>query len=127
MKNKKGLINSKKFNLESIILNRKLEEINNKKKELRETKLREKIQATKNDPSPTFYKMMSYNQKKKIIVDSCEVIDEEMGTRTELNDPAEIAGHIASVYAKIFNNEINSNMNDLLDFMDTDIDKIQGA
>ena len=106
-KNKKGLINSKKFNLESIILNRKLEEVNNKKKEIRETKLRENYQATKDNPSATFNKMMSDNQKKKRIIDSCEVNNEELGTKRDLKDPGEIAGHIASVYAKIFKNQIN--------------------
>ena len=86
--------------------------------------MRENYQATKDDPLATFYKMMSDNQKKKRIIDSCEVNNEELGTKRDLKDPGEIAGHIASVYEKIFNYQINSNMDDLLDFMDTDIDKI---
>ena len=117
-------MNSIKYNIEHQKLNRQLEEINRQRRELRETKLREKYQSTKDDPSPTFYQNMSEQKKRKRFIDSCDILEDDGSLKEKLSHPAEIAAHISSTYAKLFNSKSQTNMQTLIDFLDTDIDRI---
>ena len=92
-------MNSVKYNLEHQKLNRRLEEINRQKRDLRETKLREKYQSTKDDPSPTFYQNLSEQKKRKRVIESCDILGDDGSIKEKLNHPAEIAGHISRTYA----------------------------
>ena len=52
-------MNSIKFNMRKRHLDKKLEDINNHKREINDLKIREKYQATEKDPSLAFNKNLS--------------------------------------------------------------------
>ena len=62
------------FNLRKKNLNRKLEDINNQRKELDKLIIIKKYQATANYPTPTFYKNMDEKGKRKNKVEYCEIM-----------------------------------------------------
>ena len=83
------------------MIRKELEEILIQKKSTKNLRIRQKYQSNKSDPSTTFYRALSENKKKRII-DNLEVYMED-GTTKELTKPSEIAGHLSSIYAKLFN------------------------
>lgn len=66
---------------------------------------------------------MSDHQKSKSKNDYCEVIDID-GTKHELIDHSEIAGHISAVFRKIFDNNFPSDIEGFLEFLGDDKEKI---
>ena len=117
-------MNSIKYNIEHQKLNRQLEEINRQRRELRETKLKEKYQSTKDDPSPIFYQIMSEQKKRKRFIDSYDILEDDGTLKEKLSHPAEIAAHISATYAKLFNSKSQTNKQTLIDFLDTDLEEI---
>ena len=105
-KNSTENLNSTKYNAESLLLNRELENLIHQQK-IRNNKIKKNCQSTKYDPSPSFYRAMKENQQWKKIIDNCE-IDMEDGTKNELTNPSEIAGHI-SLIKKNYLQATNSN------------------
>ena len=117
-------MNSMKYNIEHQRLNKQLEEINRQRRELRETKLRDKYQSTKDDPSSTFYQIMSEQKKRKRLIESCDIMNDDGTVKEKLSHPAEIAAHISATYAKLFNSKSQTSMQTLKEFLGIDIDKI---
>ena len=46
------------------------------------------------------------------------------GEKVELTHPVEIAGHLAATYEKTFNKQFKSDINTLISFLGSDIDKL---
>ena len=69
---------------------------------------------------PTFYQTISDHQKSKRKVEFCEVTRSD-GSKHELTNPTEIAGHIAAVYRKTFNGNFSSDIERLKEFLNEDI------
>ena len=107
----KGNINSAKCNLKKRVLDRRLDDIINQKKNY--LKIREKYQATVHDPSPTFYHTMAKQSKGKSRIDFCEITLDN-GDKHELTHPVEIAEHITAIYEKTFNNSFHSDITSLI-------------
>ena len=124
LKAKANEISNIEYNIEHQRLNRQLEEVIKQKKNIKDLKLREKFQSVKDDPSPIFYKIRSDKQKKDRLVESCDILNSDGSVKETLSHPADIAAHISSIYAKVFNKESHSNMSDLENFLAQDRDKI---
>ena len=58
-----GKVNSVEYNLQKRVLDQKLEDIINQKKEINDLKIREKYHATSNDPFTNF--LLQPSRKKK--------------------------------------------------------------
>ena len=94
------------------------------KKTIRELKLKEKYQSTKDDPSPIFYQIMAERNKKDRLIETCDIMNSDGTIKETLSHPADIAAHISSTYAKLFNNESHTSMEALENFLGQDRDRL---
>ena len=82
-----------------------------------------KYKATNNDASDAFYKAHTQKIKLKRRIEKCE-IEKVNGEQIIIDNPAEIAGHFAKTYEKLFNTEHVSSRQMLDEFMGEDIKKL---
>ena len=79
-----------------------------------------KYKATNNDASVAFYKAHAQKIKSKHRIEKCE-IEKTTGEKMIIDNPAEIAGHFAKTYNKLFNTVHVSSKEMLAEFMGDNI------
>ena len=70
-------MNNINYNTEHQRLTKQLDEIIMHKKSIRDSKLREKYQSTKDDPSPIFYQIMAERDKKDRLIETCDIMNSD--------------------------------------------------